>query len=213
MVQKIRTEQVTHRAVAEALLDERRRTVLAAFLRPTTVSAAARHLNRPLNTVKYHLQKLLHLGLLRLAAVAEGQEAGPTKYVACATHFFVPYALTSAHWPQEMLELVHQDWERQLQAALLHSAQQEVEKRGLWGVQIVQSGASLTLEHAVWSAGWNFTHPDAPAVLDMFDTLSLDYADAKAFQQELLQLVSRYRRKGGAQAHLLRLTLTPQVES
>lgn len=213
MVQEIRTEQVKHREVAGTLLDERRRTVLAAFLTPTTLSTAARHLNQPLNTVKYHLQKLLHLGLLGPVAVAEDEEAGPPKYVACATRFFVPYALTPAHWPQEMLELMHQGWERQLQAALLHSAQQEVEKRGLWGVQIVQSGDSLTLEHAVWSAGWNFTHPDALAVLDVFDTLSLDYADAKAFQQELLRLVSRYRRKGGAQRHLLRLTLTPQVES
>ncbi|GAA5504390.1 hypothetical protein Dxin01_04160 [Deinococcus xinjiangensis] len=210
MTSSFRSERVEHLAVAQVLLGEPTRTALAAFLTPRSLSEAARWLDKPLNTVKYQWQKLLKLGLLQPVDPQSTDFRHTRRYLARATSYFIPYELTPAEWPQEILELLHRDWETQLNKGLIRASQTALRERGLWGVQVVQSGSELLLEHAVWSAGdWNFTRPDAPAVLDLLTELQLDYADAKALQDELLKLISRYRKKGGSQVYLLRLGLTP----
>lgn len=198
------SQQVTDTEVASALLDTRSRLVLSAFLTPTSLSAAARDLGRPLNTVKYQWQKLRRLGLLKM--VCDGR---PPLYQAEGESFFIPYELTPAHWPQDMLQLLHTEWNRRMDTALLSTAEDEARRHGVWGMQVRRQENALTLEHAAWSAGWNFTRPQAPAVLDLLGELSLDFEQAKALQRDLLQLLAQYRRKPGSQPHLIRLTLTP----
>lgn len=213
MTQPIRTQSnhslptltVASQAAAQALLNAKSRRTLAAFLTPRSLSEAARDLDQPLNTVKYQLRRLLSCGLLL------PEEGRPPRYRAAQVQFFVPYELTSAHWPQEVLSELHLAWDNQLAGALLAAAEEGLIEHGLWGVQVVPRAQTLRVEHAVWHAAeWNFTAPDAPAILDAFDTLQLDYADAKRFQTELMQLIARYRALGGSQPHLLRLTLVQQ---
>lgn len=204
MKPEVRTRPLSQEA-AQLLLSSRSRRTLAAFLEARRLSEAAALLGQPLNTVKYHLKRLLEMGLV--AATPDD----PRQFQAVADSFFIPYEQLPAHWPEELLGLLHQDWEARLAHALVTQAERALNERGLWGVQVVRRSDELVFEHAVWHASWNFTREEAPAVLDLFDTLQLDYQDAKAFQQDLLELISQYRKKGGSQTHLIRVALAPET--
>ncbi|MER3553247.1 MAG: hypothetical protein C4331_02530 [Meiothermus sp.] len=56
---------------------------------------------------------------------------------------------------------------------------------------------------------FNVRAPEAPAAVNLWHRLCLDFADAKAFQAELLELLLRYDRKKGGQPYLVHLGSVP----
>jgi hypothetical protein len=50
---------------------------------------------------------------------------------------------------------------------------------------------------------------DAPATVNLWSELTLDFADAKAMQHELFEVYKKYTKKTGGQRYLLRLGCVP----
>ncbi|BDP44644.1 hypothetical protein DAETH_46130 (plasmid) [Deinococcus aetherius] len=192
------------------LTDLKRLRVLEPFFgEARSVTEAARQLGMKPNSLLYHVRRLLALGLLLVAAEEKRPGRSIRRYRVSADKFFVPVEATSARTAEELLAR----WERRLQDHLITSALlASPGASGPWGLLVGQDDRGLLRVTRVTRAGQSLLglDPDQSAtLLGWYTGLYLDFADAKAFQGELHDLILRYWKRGGGQQYALRVALAP----
>jgi hypothetical protein len=185
------------------LLNHKQRQAFRPFMRQTvSISEAATTVGESLNTMLKRVQRWLEYGLLI--------ETQPKRYTAAGQSFFVPQSVIARLDLEQLLEQLdafETDIMRrgQLEAAL------QVDDWGLrftldndqsWNIQPARTGMQP----------WNYKAPDAPAILAETNVLELGFADAKALQQELMDVVRRYLNRSGDGRYIVRLGMAPVPE-
>lgn len=199
---------------ARLLLEPATLRALSPFVgRGRAASEVARELAMPLNTLLYQIKQLLKAGLLEV--VREERRAGRAikRYRAVAESFLLPYAVTPAETPEVLLEQEHAPRQGRLIRGLVRAAYGELDAQGerVWGVRVGLEGGKLAVRNAIGpDSSWNFLDPTAPALVDLWaEDVMLDFAEAKALQRELCDLLGRYRAKRGQQGYIIRLGMAP----
>ncbi|MFC4427869.1 hypothetical protein [Deinococcus navajonensis] len=130
--------QVTTPAQAEALLDfAYGARLLEKFMEPSTPSQAAQALAEPANRVTYHVRKLTHSGLLRVA----GHQGKRPLYQTVAHTFHVPRALVRLDEPLTLIEPAMQE----ITTAYAHAILQWQARRGACGPDEDSTHLAVTL--------------------------------------------------------------------
>ena len=196
--------------VADLLMDPVTLRQLEPFLgREATVTQAATSLGERPNTVLKRVQRFLGLGLLRV--VREEPRAGRALkiYRTSADVFFVPFEATSAESFEAALAERERYWEGRLRANVVRARREALPD---WGTRIYRDTAGrLQIQMATDpQRNTDPLSPGSPPALSAWrDEVYLDYADAKALQRELFELLLRYQRKGGAQRYIVHAGLAP----
>ena len=196
--------------VADLLMDPVTLRQLEPFLgREATVSTAADALAERPNTVLKRVQRFVDLGLLRV--VREEPRAGRAIkiYRTTADIFFVPFEATSAETFEAALAERERYWEEQLRTHVVRARREAFPN---WGTRIYRDAAGrLQIQMATNSErNTDPLSPSSPPALSAWrDQVYLDYADAKALQRELFELLLRYQSKRGAQRYIVHAGLAP----
>jgi hypothetical protein len=193
------------------LLNHKQRQAFRPFMRQSvSISEAAALVGESINTMLKRVQRWLEYGLLietTSSALSAGQ---PKRYTAAGQSFFVPQSVIARLDLEQLLEQLdafEADIMRrgQLEAAL------RIDDWGLrftldddqdWNIQPARTGMNP----------WNYKAPDAPAILAETNLLELEFADAKALQQELMDVVRRYLNRSGDGRYIVRLGMAPVPE-
>ena len=201
---------ITDAAAADLLVNPYSLRQLAPFLgRECTVSQAAGETHAKANTVLSRVRRFMSLGLLRVVREEERKGRAVKVYRSTADIFFVPFEATSAETLETMLQERDAYWERLLRRGVVRA---RVEDVGTWGTRVYRDAAGrLQVQTAVTpSQNYTLLDPDRPAVLSAWrDSVYLDFADAKALQREMFELLKRYHQKEGAQRYIVRLGMAP----
>ncbi len=85
---------VNHAEAAQALLDPETLKSFAIFFQEQSLSKAAKILNQPVSSLKYHLEKFIKWGLV-IETRTQPRQGKPIKYFQAVTdQFFIPFAST-----------------------------------------------------------------------------------------------------------------------
>jgi hypothetical protein len=190
------------------LLNHKQRQAFRPFMRQSiSISEAATLIGESLNTMLKRVQRWLEYGLVIEITSLAGQ---PKRYTAAAKSFFVPQSVIARLDLEQLLEQLDAFEANILRRGQLEAALQ-VDDWGLrftldndddWNIQPARTGMK----------SWNYKAPDAPAILAETNVLELEFADAKALQQELMELVRRYLNRSGAGRYIVRLGMAPVPE-
>jgi hypothetical protein len=190
---------------AKLLLSSKAQEVLHPFLNAElTVGNAARIIGIPINLTAYWVEKLLKNKILEIV-----QTTPLVTYRATANAFFVPFSLAS----KDSIETLYASIQAPV-LELFHASIAELmnDTEGDWGVCISNFEQNLVLtivDEARGGMTLNSRRPDAPATVNLWGFLHLDFEDAKAMQHELIEVYQKYQKKSGAQRYLLRLGNVP----
>ena len=205
-----RTEVVLDASRARLLLNARTRTQLAPFLgKSLSVQEIANRTGAKANTVLRRVQRFMQAGLLEVAETTPRRGKAIRKYRSVADVFFVPFEASEAADLEAALAEREAAVSRLLRRSVVRARSEAI---GAWGTRIYRDErGQVQVQMAVQpDADVAPLDPGGPAVLSAWrDGLSLDYADAKALQRELVSLLERYERKQGAQRYVLHLGLAP----
>jgi transposase len=191
-------------------LHHRSRQVLQAFLQAEhqqadghSVASAAAALGLPSNVVAYWVGRWQRAGVLAITSASK-----PKRYRALAEAVFVPFAALEVAEAEGLLAQVQAQFLQQFQRSLLAVMR---EREADWGycLSISDNQAVLTLADNSSGSTLNSRHPAAPATVNLWGVLQLDFAEAKAFQGEVFDLYQRYLAKRGGQRYLVRLGSVP----
>ena len=203
---------------ARALADPKRRHYLLPFIREElSLSEAARRLGVKPNSLLYHVDKLLELGLLGVARVEPRRGRASKLYRASAERFFVPFSLTQADTVESLSTENSVRLERAFQQDLIRA---EMGVGDDWGIAIYvtkDGGLSTDLtasrEHPAEDTAFVLDSKH-PAVWSCWLETNLGFEEAKALQQELVAFWERYKkmRDPDEPRYTLRLGLAPIEE-
>jgi hypothetical protein len=191
-----------------ALLNHKQRQAFRPFMRRSiSISEAAALVGESLNTMLKRVQRWLEYGLLIETTAPAAQ---PKRYTAAAESFFVPQSVIARLDLEQLLEQLDAFEANIMRRGQLEAALQ-VDDWGLrftldndqdWNIQPARTGMQP----------WNYKAPDAPAILAETNVLELEFADAKALQQELMDVVRRYLNRSGDGRYIVRLGMAPVPE-
>ena len=218
MKQNLRTREwleITDTKQAAILLEDK----TLEFLRPfvgieRSADEAAVLLNVNLNTLLYQIKRLRKFKLLQLVRVQKRRGSSIKIYRASADTFFIPFPITPYAHPEDLLLREFEPLHRRFVANFLIAGIELV------GIESVNDfGLHVRLERNVLSVmhgpnprkalNMNPSAPHAPALVNVWQDLKLNFEDAKALQGEMLMLLERYRTKSGAGAYLAHIGLVP----
>ncbi len=195
---------------AKVVADPYKAVYLYPFIGKTrTANEVALEYNLKLSTLLYQIRRFLKLGLLFVERTEARHGSAVKHYRAVANAFFVPLEATD----QDSVESLLDRWLMSLQDVYVRSFCKALTSHSAhWGVRVArQMNGRLTIMPATEMNGdWNFVAPESPVLLDGWHTdLCLDFADAKAFQAELIALYIKYYGREGAQRYIVRVALAP----
>jgi hypothetical protein len=198
---------------AEVLMNPAKLRHLAPFLgRACSVTAAAEETGERSNTVLKRVRRFVGLGLVEVTRAVPRRGRPVKLYRTTGDVFFVPFEATAAESLEAALAERDGYWERLLRRNVVRS---RMEALGNWGTRVYRdSRGRLQVQTAVTpEANATTLDPEAPAVLSAWrESVTLDFADAKALQREMFDLLMRYQQKAGAQRYIVRLGLAPVID-
>ena len=199
-------QRLQHPQAARLLLHDKARRVLKPFLKTTcTVTQAAQTAALPPNVAAYWVKKLLEQGMLRRVGQGQG-----TLYQATDTAYFAPFAVLDA----ESVAGLYRELMQPFEEVFAHSISTLMaDPQADWGVclSVTDKELVLTVVDETSNLTLNARHPAAPATLNLWGNLTLDFAEAKALQHDLIEVYQRYLGKTGGQRYTLRLGMVPLV--
>lgn len=203
------TITVSNPSAARILLDPDELHFFEPFLnRESTVKAAAALLGCRPNSLLARVRKMQHCGLLEVAREVPRAGRAIKVYRSVAAVYFVP--LSGWHYDD------HAVWARSrarlVEAGLRYGHAQD---EALRGHRIYRDERGVVSHQLAVDAGTNHDPlgPGSPALYTASnDAVYLDFADAKRLQQELHDLMERYKVIGGSQRYLLWLNCVPLPE-
>jgi DNA-binding Lrp family transcriptional regulator len=172
-----------------------------------SVGDAAERTGEKPNTVLRRVTRLLKLGLLEVAEIVPRAGRPIRLYRTTADVFFVPFEATGADSLESAIAERDVDHERLLRRNVVRARR---EAFGSWGTRIYRDARGRLQVQTALSPDANVTllDDDMPVALSAWrDQLYLDFADAKALQRELFDLVLRYGRRSGAQRYIVHVGL------
>ncbi len=184
--------------------------------REQTLSEAGQELGLKLPQLAYHVDKFIKLGLLEVVREVPRKGRAVKVYRSTAAEFFVPFHLT----PSETLGQLLFDLSAAGEARFHREAARALQTNSpVWGLYLT-CGHNEHLEIVVAPSDRGYRDsddlfgPEMPAVFTGDGEIRLDFATAKAFQQDLLELFKRYRQQDTekGQRYAYRLGLTPLVD-
>ncbi|SEI92328.1 hypothetical protein SAMN04488058_102229 [Deinococcus reticulitermitis] len=201
--------RVTSPEVADVLRQVQNVQRLRHFMREggSTVSAFAAALDWPTLRAYRQVKTFERLGLLREERQERRAGRAVRWYVCPHRRYFLPVPLVSV---EDYLESSFQPHEGFIKAQAAQAAQSGPNPvKGLL-VGAFGEGAALVPADRCGEP-WTPDFPGAPALHYGIGPLFLDYAQAKALQQELTELFGRYSQLGGAARYLYHVMLTPDA--
>ena len=211
-------QQVTDAEAAALLMNPKALRVLCQFVGVERPAAdAARHLSLPLTTLLYWLRRLGDAGLLRCVRQQPRKGRAVKLYRASAERYFVPYHVSSSATPEALLALNETPLRAELDRALVAAGMTLLEGKriGGWGVSVQRDvrGELVRVYTADASPQPSVLDPEVPALLNLWRRdLRLNFEDAKAFQQELVDLFGKYQRRTGSHTYILHMALAPSEQ-
>ena len=203
-------QSITDAAAADLLMNPYTLRQLAPFLgRECTVTQAARETQEKPNTVLSRVRRFVKLNLVKVVREEQRKGRALKVYRSTADIFFVPFEATTAETLETMLQERDAYWETLLRRGVVRARAEDV---GTWGTRVYRDASGrLQVQTAVTpSQNYTLLDPDRPAVLSAWrDSVYLDFADAKALQREMFDLLKRYHQKAGAQRYIVRLGMAP----
>jgi hypothetical protein len=196
---------ITHRQAVRYLADPLRLRFFSPFIgRERAALEVARELNLPLSTLLYQIDRMIQIDLLKIIRIKK-RSGSPIKYYrAVADAFFVPFEATDADSLETLLKAWEEPWLSTFHQAY---AQALMQLSSSWGIAICREGKDIRVVPAPTDTV-SLTHP--PALLDeLVVDLQMSDTAARALQNELLELIDRYRNSGGMKRYFLRIMLTP----
>jgi DNA-binding transcriptional ArsR family regulator len=195
-------------ARAKLLLDPEARRVLGPFMAgESSVTDAASALGVKPNTLLKRVKALERLGLLRVARVEERAGRAIKRYASVAESFFVPFEATDLHTLEALLLAATDEPNRLIALGMAHA----LESHGPGLGYIVSGHEGGGLRHDLSLDGRTEFDPvssEGVAFARAWGSLRLDFAAAKRFQAELLELLERYSGGQGA-AYFALVAFTP----
>lgn len=185
---------------------------LTPFLgRETTIQEAAAEAGASPNTTYKRAMRFLELGLIEVTREQPRAGRAVKLYRTVADVLFVPFENTPSVSLEAALKEREEYWANLLRANVVHARSEVL---GTWGTRIYRDHRGRLQVQTALTPESNATTlaPDAPAVLSAWrDNLMLDFADAKALQHELFNVLLKYQRKSGAQRYIIHVGLAPLV--
>jgi hypothetical protein len=201
---------LTNPKAARVLMDgESRRWFMPFFNQSSTVSQAARQLGESPNSVLYRVKAWCKLGLLEVVATRTQGKRRVKEYASVAQEFFMPYQISQTEDLIDLVRTLNTAYNELLFKSYVMAGQH---LSVVWGVQFSRVGQNEYRISPATAPGqeWNPFTAQNPATLNDFNTnLRLDFADAKALQLELHQVVQKYVKKQGQQGYICHIALAP----
>lgn len=172
----------------------------------SVAEAAAVTFEKP-NTVLRRVARLRQLGLIEVVETVRRAGRPVRRYRTTADVFFIPFEATGADDLEGAIAERDAYHERLLRRNVVRA---RTEAMGSWGTRVYRDERGRLQVQTAVSPDANVTllDDDMPAALSAWrDQLYLDYADAKALQRELFDLVLRYGRRRGAQRYVVHVGL------
>ena len=204
---------ITEAKAADTLLNPLTLRQLEPFFAPKSIVEAARETGEKANTVLSRVRRFIGLGLLEVASEQKRAGRSVKHYKTVAEVFFVPFEATTSESLERMMAARDSYWENLLRTGVVAARREEV---GSWGTRIYRdTRGRLQVQTAVTpDSNYTMLGGGHPAVLSAWrDSVYLDFADAKALQQEMFALLQRYHQKQGAQRYIVRLGMAPVKKS
>lgn len=196
------------------LLEPSQRRYLEPFVaRERTIGQAAEEAGVQPNTLLYAVRRMLSCGLLTVART-QGRKGRAVKlYRSSADVFFLPHTALSQGGLEEAIAQVDLEGERLLRQNIVLSRS---DRYPSWGFRMFRNPQGLVFLNAGLDAerDLDWLALESPAAFSIWSTsVQLDFAEAKALQNELFALMDRYRRRQGGQTYVLRLGMAPLLKS
>jgi hypothetical protein len=188
----VEVARIADSGAAAVFRSSRQRGILLALIdRERSLSELATATGAPLNLLHHHLQKLLRLGLVKIARTEKRAGAPIKHYRAVARSFFVPAELMGAEPGVELTSVLRERLEQSLAGSI----------RGAMYSQD-ESGPRMRL---VREAGRR------PVASELWLRLRLSDKDAAALAEEIRQLLHRFhaRRGSSRRSYLVHAALAP----
>jgi hypothetical protein len=192
---------------ARALTEFRSLRALRPFVGQTrTLSAAAAEADMSLSRLNYWVRRFLALGLVQVVEIERRTGSPIRHYRATRDVFFVPFSPATAPAIDAFREGVQAELQAELRAGLEFGG-----IRGGWGLEIRRHETGVLAVNSMEAAGQRLDplRASAPATLRLWESLQLDFVQAKQLQRELFELVQRYRHRSGAQRYIVGCAMAP----
>jgi hypothetical protein len=196
------------------LLEPSQRRYLEPFMaQERTISQAAAEIEVQPNTLLYAVRRMLACGLLVVARCERRKGRAIKVYRSSAEVFFLPHTALSQGGLEEAIAQVDLEGEQLLRRNIVYARS---DRYPSWGFRMFRSTDGLVFLNAGLDAqhDLDWLALGSPAAFSIWSTsIHLDFADAKALQNELFALMERYRRKQGSQTYVLRLGMAPLLKN
>jgi hypothetical protein len=218
MKQNLRTREwleITDVKQAAILLEGKTLQFLTPFVGvECSADEAAALLKVNLNTLLYQIKRLRKFKLLQLVRTKRRRGSSIKFYRASANTFFVPFPVTPYAQPEDLLLREYEPLHRRLLAGFIEAGIEFVGIRSVndFGLSVQLGQGGLCVNHGPnprLGLTVNPAVPDAPAILNQWEDLKLNFEDAKVLQREMMTLLERYRAKSGSGTYLAHVGLSP----
>jgi DNA-binding transcriptional ArsR family regulator len=199
---------------ASVLLEDKTLRFLAPFMKQEcSADEAAKQLGVSLTTLMYQLKRLQEYGLLEQTSQKKRRGSSIKLYRATGDAFFIPFRATPYERPEELLLRDYDPLHRKLLACFLEAAIEFLGMRLVdeFGLRVTLENTELSVRHAPnpkRTLNVDPTKADAPAILNQWETLELNFEDAKALQRDMVTLLKTYRNKSGG-SYIAHVGLAP----
>ncbi len=196
--------EVTTSEAANALLSEKGADILHTFIpEGLSLSDAAKRLDMKLNTLLYHVNRLIKLGILQISGTKKQNGKTVKLYQTVAEKFAVPFTLTNAATSQELITQIAQvPLDSFMKNIVISRRNQSAEWVILMGYSKVSDGLTINLTPKQKTAedyqnyvAQQSNDPNRPVALFNSTDFNLSFEDAKALETEMKELVTKYREK------------------
>lgn len=200
---------------ATVLLEDKTLWFLAPFAgTERSADEAAALLKVNLNTLLYQIKRLQKFKLLQLVRTRQRRGSSIKVYRASADAFFIPFPMTPYEHPEDLLLREYKPLHRKLVANFLAAGLEWAGRYSVddFGLMIKLEQNAFTVKHGPNPSKPFMLNPSAlqaPALVNDWQNLTLDFEDAKALQREMTLLLERYLAKNGSGTYLAHVALAP----
>ncbi len=222
MKQNLRTREyleIVNSEQAKVLLEDKTLQFLTPFIGiERSAEEAATLLNVNLNTLLYQIKRLRKYKLLLLVRTQKRRGSSTKIYRASADTFFVPFPVTPYAHPEDLLLREFGPLHRKFVANFLLAGIELVGMESVndFGLHVRLEHNALTVTHGPnprKALTMNSSALHAPALVNVWQDLKLNFEDAKALQRDMIMLLERYSKKSGSGDYFAHVGLAPAKSS
>lgn len=214
------TWDITDATIAKSLTDVSQLRILTVFIRETTLSEAAKKLNIKMTTLLYHVHRWVKLGILEVSREEARKGKALKYYRASSKVFFVPFSLTPSENLKTLLSRVSSPFndlfDREMSKVLQDMSNNWLVKISGTQDSEGQNDVNLTLVRADKKELIESTfNVNGPALVSSYGVIEMDFATAKAFEKDMLDLLKRYtsQQVKNGQSYAYHVGLTPVTDT